>query len=84
SNGWRVDTDVECYCDTLVTWNNSVKERWNDVVQWIPDAGPGHWNNLDSLDVGVGPMDGLTDVERQSYMTLWAIESAPLYTGDDL
>ncbi|SCD92057.1 Carbohydrate binding module (family 35), partial [Streptomyces sp. DvalAA-14] len=84
SNGWRVDTDVECYCDTLVTWNSSVKERWNDVVQWIPDAGPGHWNNLDSLDVGVGPMDGLTDVERQSYMTLWAIESAPLYTGDDL
>jgi chitodextrinase len=84
SNGWRVDTDVECYCDTLVTWNNSVKERWNDVVQWIPDAGPGHWNNLDSLDVGVGAMDGLTDTERQSYATFWAIESAPLYTGDDL
>ena len=84
SNGWRVDTDVECYCDTLVTWNNSVKERWNDVVQWIPDAGPGHWNNLDSLDVGVGAMDGITDTERQSYATLWAIESAPLFSGDDL
>ncbi|WP_329129181.1 hypothetical protein OG552_02515 [Streptomyces sp. NBC_01476] len=84
SNGWRVDTDVECYCDTLVTWNNSVKGRWNDVVPWIDDAGPRHWNNLDSLDVGVGPMDGLTDVERQSYMTLWAIEAAPLYIGDDL
>ncbi|MFG2356262.1 fibronectin type III domain-containing protein [Streptomyces sp. NPDC048521] len=84
SNGWRVDTDVECYCDTLVTWNNSVKQRWNDVVQWIPDAGPGHWNNLDSLDVGVGVMDGINNVERQSYMTLWAIESAPLYVGDDL
>ncbi|MGW0632465.1 fibronectin type III domain-containing protein [Streptomyces sp. NPDC002758] len=84
SNGWRVDTDVECYCNTLVTWNNSVKGRWNDVVQWIDDAGPGHWNNLDSLNVGVGPMDGLTEAERQSYMTLWAIESAPLYSGDDL
>jgi chitodextrinase len=84
SNGWRVDTDVECYCNTLVTWDNSLKQRWNDVVQWIPDAGPGHWNNLDSLDVGVGAMDGISDVERQSYMTLWAIESAPLYVGDDL
>ncbi|WIY03157.1 CBM35 domain-containing protein [Amycolatopsis mongoliensis] len=84
TNGWRVDTDVECYCDTLVTWNNSVKQRWNDVVQWIPDAGPGHWNNLDSLDVGSGKMDGLTQAERQSYMTLWAIEAAPLYLGDDL
>jgi hypothetical protein len=84
TNGWRVDTDVECYCDTLVTWNNSVKQRWNDVVQWIPDAGPGHWNNLDSVDVGSGKMDGLTEAERQSYMTFWAIEAAPLYIGDDL
>ena len=84
TNGWRIDTDVECYCNTLVTWNNSVKERWDDVVQWIGDAGPGHWNNLDSLDVGNGAMDGLTNAERQSYMTFWAIEAAPLYSGDDL
>jgi hypothetical protein len=84
TNGWRIDTDVECYCNTLVTWDASVKQRWNDVVQWIPDAGPGHWNNLDSLDVGNGAMDGITDTERQSYMTLWAIESAPLFSGDDL
>jgi hypothetical protein len=33
SNGWRIDTDVECYCGTIVTWNNSVKERWDDVEQ---------------------------------------------------
>lgn len=84
TNGWRVDTDVECYCDTLVTWNNSVKQRWNDVVQWIPHAGPGHWNNLDSLNVGNAEMDGLNEAERLSYTTLWAIESSPLYLGDDL
>jgi hypothetical protein len=84
SNGWRIDTDVECYCNTLVTWDNSVKQRFDDVVNWIGDAGPGGWNNLDSLDVGVGSMDGLTDAERQSYATFWAIEAAPLYTGDDL
>jgi len=84
TNGWRVDTDVECYCDTLVTWNNSVKQRWNDVVQWIPHAGPGHWNNLDSLNVGNFEMDGVNEAERLSYMTFWAIESSPLYIGDDL
>ncbi|HEX6355459.1 fibronectin type III domain-containing protein [Actinophytocola sp.] len=84
TNGWRVDTDVECYCDTLVTWNSSVKQRWNDVVQWIPHAGPGRWNNLDSLNVGNAEMDGLNEAERLSYMTLWAIESSPLYLGDDL
>ncbi|WP_163508452.1 fibronectin type III domain-containing protein [Fodinicola acaciae] len=84
SNGWRIDTDVECYCDTLVTWNNSVDNRFDDVVQWIDDAGPGHWNNLDSLNVGSGQLDGITEAERQSYATLWAIESSPLYVGDDL
>lgn len=84
TNGWRVDGDVECYCSTLVTWNRSVVRRWTDVVPWIGDAGPGGWNNLDSLNVGVGTMDGLTDAERQSTMTLWAIEAAPLYSGDDL
>lgn len=84
SNGWRVDTDVECYCDTLVSWDHSVKQRFDDVIPWLRDTGPGGWNNLDSLDVGVGSMDGLTDAERQTYMTLWAIEAAPLYSGDDL
>jgi hypothetical protein len=29
-------------------------------------------------------MDGLSNDERQTYMTLWAIEAAPLYNGDDL
>ena len=84
ANGWRIDTDVECYCDTLVTWNNSVKIRWDDAPAWTPWAGPGGWNDLDALDVGNGEMDGLTKEERRSYATLWAISAAPLYTGDDL
>jgi len=84
SGGWRIDTDVECYCDTLVTWDNSVKARWDDAPAWSHKAGPGGWNDLDSLDVGNGEMDGLTKAERQSYMTLWAISKSPLYTGDDL
>ncbi|MCQ4079291.1 carbohydrate-binding protein [Streptomyces sp. RB6PN25] len=84
SNGWRIDTDVECYCNTLVTWDNSVKVRWNDAPAWSDKAGPGGWNDLDSLDVGNGQMDGLTNAERQSYMTLWAINKSPLFTGDDL
>ncbi|MBM9506226.1 alpha-galactosidase D [Actinacidiphila acididurans] len=84
SNGWRIDTDVECYCNTLVTWENSVNDRWNDAPAWSDKAGPGGWNDLDSLDVGNGQMDGLSNAERQSYMTLWAINKSPLFTGDDL
>ncbi|MFB6960864.1 carbohydrate-binding protein [Streptomyces sp. NPDC056309] len=84
SNGWRIDTDVECYCNTLVTWENSVNDRWDDAPAWSSKAGPGGWNDLDAIDVGNGAMDGLTNAERQSYMTLWAINKSPLYTGDDL
>lgn len=84
SQGWRIDTDVECYCNTLVSWENSVDDRWDDTPAWTRHAGPGGWNDLDSLDVGNGQMDGLTKAERQSYATLWAIAKSPLYTGDDL
>ncbi|MEV6056523.1 CBM35 domain-containing protein [Streptomyces sp. NPDC052107] len=84
SNGWRIDTDVECYCNTLVTWENSVNDRWNDAPAWSHKAGSGGWNDLDAIDVGNGAMDGLTNAERQSYMTLWAINKSPLFTGDDL
>jgi hypothetical protein len=51
---------------------------------WISYAGPGGCNDLDSIDVGNGAMDGLTPDERRSYLTLWAISAAPLYTGDDI
>ncbi|GGM18625.1 hypothetical protein GCM10010129_73570 [Streptomyces fumigatiscleroticus] len=84
SNGWRIDTDVECYCNTLVSWENSVDDRWQDAPAWTRHAGLGGWNDLDALDVGNGEMDGLTKAERQSYATLWAIAKSPLYTGDDL
>ncbi|MEU5770038.1 CBM35 domain-containing protein [Streptomyces asoensis] len=84
SDGWRIDTDVECYCNTLVSWENSVDDRFDDTPAWTRHAGRGGWNDLDSLDVGNGAMDGLTKAERQTYATLWAIAKSPLYTGDDL
>jgi hypothetical protein len=89
SNGWRISIDVECYCNTLVQWapsttKNSIVQRFREAPAWTSDAGPGGWNDLDSLDVGNGQMDGITDAERQTYMTLWAIEAAPLFIGDDI
>lgn len=84
SNGWRVESDVECYCNTLVQWDHSVKQRFADVIPFLNDASRGGWNDLDSLDVGNGQMDGLTAAERRSYLSLWALEAAPLYTGDDV
>jgi hypothetical protein len=84
SDSWRLDTDVECYCDTLVTWHGSVSNRFYDVPAWVQHSGKGGWNNLDTINVAVGKMDGLTPDERRAYMTLWSISAAPLYAGDDL
>jgi len=83
TNGWRIEDDVDCYCDTLVTWD-SVQKRFLDVQQWNGYAGPGGWNDFDSLNVGNGKIGGLTDTERQTVASLWAISCAPLYTGNDL
>ncbi len=87
SNGWRIEGDVECYshCPGLLTnWDSRVSLRFNDVPKWLPFAGPGHWNDLDSLEIGNAAKEGLTPDERQSMMTLWSIEAAPLLLGTDL
>lgn len=84
ANSWRITDDVETYGPTLVGWDQ-VARRFDAARAWQANAGPGKgWNDLDSLDIGNGAMDGLTVDERQTYMTLWVIECAPLYSGDDL
>lgn len=84
ADGWRISGDVESYGPTLVTWE-SVARRFQAARCPTPLPGGGQgWNDLDSLDIGNGEMDGLSQVERQTAMSLWAIQSAPLYTGDDL
>jgi hypothetical protein len=81
---WRIENDVECYCSTVTSWNG-ISARFTDAPKWVGDVGRGQgWMNLDSLDVANGRLDGLTDAERQTAVTLWSIESAPLYSGDDL
>lgn len=87
ANGWRISGDVECYsaCNntTLTNWSKA-SSRFSLVPKWIPYAGPGGWNDLDSLEVGNGSKDGLTLDERKTIMTLWCISAAPLILGSDL
>ena len=84
ANGRRITDDVDIYGPTLTAWW-AVRRAFPALHTWAGDAGPGKgWNDLDSLDIGNGAMDGLTDDERQTTMTLWAVSCAPLYPGDDL
>ncbi len=84
TDSWRVGGDVECYCDTMTTWRAS-SQSIRSMGNWIGAAGPDTgWNNLDSLNVGVGEMDGLTEEERRTVFTFWSLAASPLYIGDDL
>ena len=87
ANGWRIEGDVEAYNRTnslqLTHWAK-VALRFNDAPKWAAFAGPGGWNDLDSVEIGNGDNDGLTPDERQSVMTLWAISCSPIILGADL
>ncbi|PUB24778.1 carbohydrate binding protein with CBMX2 domain [Promicromonospora sp. AC04] len=85
ANGWRVDWDVECYCagEALTVWS-SIDRLFPRMAEWWRHGGPGGWNDLDSLDVGNGSMDGLTRDERRTAATLWAVSAAPFYIGNDM
>ncbi len=86
SNAWRIDGDVECYnCGSHLTNWTHVVTRFSDAPRWVQYAGPGGWNDFDALQISDGAAtDGITNDERQTYMTLWSIEAAPLYAGDNL
>ncbi|MFJ8924992.1 glycoside hydrolase family 27 protein [Streptomyces sp. NPDC102364] len=89
ANGVRVDTDIECYCDTTSTWTSSVDDRWTDLPKWLPKlSAPSYFGDLDSMPInnnsGSGLQDGINDTERQSVMTFWSMASSPLYVGGDI
>jgi len=85
SNGWRIENDVESYGKgrALTRWSKVVV-RFDDAPKWASFAGPGNWNDLDSLEIGNGDSDGLKPDERRTVMTLWAINCSPLILGSDL
>ncbi|MET7617555.1 CBM35 domain-containing protein [Streptomyces sp. NPDC005408] len=91
ANSWRTQGDVECYCGPgpngsgfpLTTWDK-VTARFTSAANWQQYAGPGGWNDLDSLEIGNGDQVGLNADQRRSHMTLWAMAASPLLLGTDL
>jgi len=90
ANQWEFAPDVECYrCEKsgssypLTSWAD-VSNRFNFVAEWQPYAGPGGFNDYDSLEIGNGDNNGLTPIERQTQLSLWALGTSPLILGIDL
>ena len=86
SNARRIEDDVECEgrCATLTNWNR-IYQRFRDLPAWQDATSVSlGWNDLDSLDIGDGALDGLTNDEKRTALSLWAMANAPMYLGGDL
>jgi len=85
-NARRIEDDVECEgrCGTLTNWQR-IYQRFRDLPGWQNSASPSlGWNDLDSLDIADGALDGLTNDEKKTAVSLWAMANAPMYLGGDL
>lgn len=88
---WEYAPDIECYsCDEktgssfpLTQWKN-VASRFLYATVWQRYSMRGGYNDYDAIEVGNGSNTGLTPDERQTQLSLWALESAPLLIGADL
>ena len=90
ANQWEFAPDVECYrCEKegssypLTSWAD-ISNRFDYVADWQPYAGPGGFNDYDSVEIGNGSDNGITPVERQTQISLWALGASPLILGVDL
>ncbi|MCW3805354.1 glycoside hydrolase family 27 protein [Plebeiibacterium marinum] len=81
---WRVSGDI------INCWNCEVGHgSWSSwgiwkIINMRTDirkyAGPGHWNDLDMMEVG----NDLTDAENRSHFAMWSILASPLIMGNDI
>lgn len=90
ANQWVVTPDLECYyCEKndssypLTNWKE-VAKRFDIAATWQPYAGPGHFNDYDSIEVGNGDNNGITPDERKTQLSLWSLAAGPLILGVDL
>jgi len=87
SNARRIDDDVECEggCGGYLTnWPRIVLREYDDVSWENAASTTLGWNDMDTLDVGDGSADGITNTEKQTAITIWAMANSPLYLGGDL
>ncbi|PQE30227.1 alpha-galactosidase D protein [Rutstroemia sp. NJR-2017a WRK4] len=71
SNSWRITNDI-------IPQYKTVARILNQAVPQTSFAGPGHWLDLDMLEVGNNVM---TTAEETTHFTMWAILKSPLVIG---
>jgi alpha-galactosidase len=83
-HSWRTTGDIyPCWdCEfSHGTWSSLGVMRILDKQAGLRKfAGPGHWNDMDMLEVGMG----LSETEDKAHFSIWAMMASPLISGNDL
>lgn len=84
AHSWRTTADITpCWnCEvSFGSWSKlGVLRILDKQVGLRKFSGPGHWNDMDMLEVG----NGLTPDEERAHFSLWAMLASPLISGNDL
>jgi len=79
---WRITPDIRDCFDCTFNWGGvGVLQILDKAVEVADAAGPGHWNDLEMLEIGNGNQ---TETEYRSHMAIWCMMAAPLMAGNDL
>ena len=76
---WRTYSDISLEKDHA-DWGNVVRNFESNTIHSVFSA-PESWNDADMLEIG---NRGLSDMEAQAQMSMWAISPSPLLAGADL
>jgi alpha-galactosidase len=81
---WRTTGDIHPCWDCEIghgNWSSWGVLRILDKQHGLRlHAGPGHWNDPDTLEVG----NGMTEAEDRAHFSMWSMLAAPLIAGNDL
>jgi len=83
-HSWRTTGDIYACWDCEVnhgSWSSLGVLRILDKQAGLRVfSGPGHWNDMDMLEVGMG----MTEDEDRAHLSIWSMMDSPLILGNDL
>lgn len=85
-HSWRTTGDIhncfDCAYDhgSWISWGvlQVIDMRDNDKLRKV--AGPGHWNDMDMMEVG----NGMSAGQDRAHFSIWCMLASPLIAGNDI
>lgn len=83
-HSWRTTGDISPCWDCEInhgSWSSLGVMRILDKQTGLrKHAGPGHWNDMDMMEVGMG----MSENEDRAHFSIWSMLASPLIMGNDL